>query len=78
MAALRRSALLVDVVEMTMRPVTTVESADQRNQNKASGAIYLLTPGFRSAGMVGMIGVCTRLEQYALSNEQQPTLREHT
>jgi len=50
------------LVENTMRPVTTVASADQRNQNSASGAIYLPMAGFNSAGIFGTIGICTRLK----------------
>ena len=41
------------LVENTIMPVTTVASADQRNQNSASGAIYLPMAGFNSARQSG-------------------------
>src|SRR5260221_7523226 len=44
------------------RPVTTVASAAQRNQNSARGAITLLTAGFCSSGICGIDGVCTKLK----------------
>ena len=43
-------------------PATTVISAAQRNQNSASGAMYLLTAGFSSAGMSGIFRACTKLK----------------
>src|SRR5256885_14364074 len=43
-------------------PVTTVESADQRNQKSAAGAIPLLPAGFCSSGILGIDGVCTKLK----------------
>src|SRR5580704_17049074 len=50
------------LVKNTMRPVTTVASADHRNQNRASGAIYWPIAGFISGGIFGMVGICTRLK----------------
>ena len=40
----------------------TVATAAQRNQKRAAGAIYLVTPGFSSAGTLGMVGICTKLK----------------
>ena len=49
----------------TSRPVTTVASAAQRNQNNAVGAITLLTAGFCSSGIFGIEGVCTKLKYHS-------------
>ena len=46
------------------RPVTMVDSAAQRNQNSAAGAITLLTAGFWSSGIFGIDGVCTKLKYH--------------
>ena len=50
------------IMPASSRPVTTVASADQRNQNSASGAITLLIAGFCSSGIFGIDGVCTKLK----------------
>ena len=47
---------------MTIRPVTTVVSAAQRNQNSAAGAMTLPIAGFCSSGILGMEGICTKLK----------------
>src|SRR5665213_192985 len=48
-----------------MMPVTMVDIAPQRNQNSASGRMNLPTPGFSSAGILGMVGVCTKLKYHS-------------
>jgi hypothetical protein len=45
--------------------VITVDSAAQRNQNSASGAITLLTAGFCSSGIFGIEGVWTKLKYHS-------------
>ena len=41
---------------------TTVAAAAQRNQNSAAGAICLPTAGFSSAGILGIVGIWTKLK----------------
>ncbi len=42
--------------------MTQVASAAQRNQNRASGAMYFDTAGFSSAGMSGIFRIWTKLK----------------
>src|ERR1700749_3001631 len=45
-----------------MRPKTIAPIAPQRNQNNASGRMYLATPGRSSAGIFGIVGVWVKLK----------------
>ena len=42
--------------------MSQVKAADQRNQNNASGAMNFDTAGLSSAGICGIIRVCTKLK----------------
>ena len=45
-----------------IKPVIIVERAAQRNQNKAVGAIIFPIAGFCSSGILGILGICTKLK----------------
>ena len=49
-------------IHATSSPNATVDSAAQRNQNNARGAITLLMAGFCSSGIFGMLGTWTKLK----------------
>ena len=44
------------------RPQTKVDNAAQRNQKSATGMMCLGMAGRSSSGMVGTVGVCTKLK----------------
>ena len=48
-----------------MMPNTIVLIAAQRNQNNAAGVICLLSAGRRSSGILGMVGVDTKLKYHS-------------
>src|SRR5215469_6721375 len=45
-----------------MSPKMIVNIAPQRNQNSASGRMYLATPGRSSVGIFGIVGVWVKLK----------------
>ena len=47
-------------------------SADQRNQNRASGAICLPIAGFSSAGIDGMTRIWTKLKYHSRPIHRMP------